>query len=107
VDAVNARIEELIGPLDTWQVCPHSPDDQCRCRKPAAGLIQSAAHDLGIPAHQIVVIGDIGADVAAAESAGARAILVPNAQTRPEETASAATTAPDLGAAVDRVLGPR
>jgi histidinol-phosphate phosphatase family protein len=107
VDAVNARIEELIGPLDTWQVCPHSPDDQCRCRKPAAGLIQSAAHDLGIPAHQIVVIGDIGADVAAAESAGARAILVPNAQTRAEETASAATTAPDLGAAVDRVLGAR
>src|SRR4051794_24515334 len=23
VAAVNARVEELLGPFDTWQVCPH------------------------------------------------------------------------------------
>ncbi len=104
VEAVNARVEELVGRLDTWQICPHAPEDRCECRKPAAGLIDFAARQLGLPPHQIMVIGDIGADVAAAESAGARAILVPNRQTRPDEVRSAPISAPDLGAAVDRVL---
>jgi HAD superfamily hydrolase (TIGR01662 family) len=104
VTAVNTRIEELIGRLDTWQICPHSPDADCDCRKPRAGLVRFAAQQLGIPPHQIVVIGDIGADVSAAEAAGARAILVPNEQTKPDEILAAAATAADLGAAVDRIL---
>ena len=35
VDAVNARVEALLGPLGPWLVCPHGPDDGCACRKPA------------------------------------------------------------------------
>src|SRR3954452_23042503 len=38
VTLVNKRVEELLGPFDTWQVCPHGDDDGCRCRKPAPGL---------------------------------------------------------------------
>ncbi|GAA1115124.1 HAD-IIIA family hydrolase [Kribbella jejuensis] len=104
---VNTRVDELLGRLDTWQVCPHAPEDQCQCRKPRGGLIRQAARQLGVPPHQIVVIGDIGADVSAARSAGARAILVPNAQTRAEEIVSAPARALDLAAAVDWVLGAR
>jgi histidinol-phosphate phosphatase family protein len=107
VHAVNARVEELAGRFDTWQVCPHSPDDRCGCRKPAGGLIRSAARDLGVPPQQIVVVGDIGADVSAAQSAGARAILVPNEQTRPEEVLAAPISALNLEAAVDLILGSR
>ena len=40
---MNARVEELLGPFDTWQVCPHAPDDGCGCRKPAPGLVLAAA----------------------------------------------------------------
>ena len=27
--AVNDRVDELLGPFDTWQVCPHRPADRC------------------------------------------------------------------------------
>jgi D-glycero-D-manno-heptose 1,7-bisphosphate phosphatase len=43
VDAVNARLEELVGPLGPVLYCPHGADDGCRCRKPAPGLVLQAA----------------------------------------------------------------
>ncbi len=66
------------------------------CRRPRA---------LGVEPQRCVVVGDIGADVQAAHAAGARAILVPTPATRPEEVAAAPELAPDLGAAVDLLLG--
>ena len=104
VRAVNARVEELLGPLGPWAWCPHGPADGCGCRKPAPGLILRAAERLGVDPARCVVIGDIGADVEAARAAGARAILVPTRETRAEEIAEAEEVAPDLRAAVDRVL---
>src|SRR4051794_23975281 len=44
---VHARIEELLGPFDTWQVCPHDDADGCSCRKPAPGMVLAAADALG------------------------------------------------------------
>jgi histidinol-phosphate phosphatase family protein len=85
VDAVNARVDELLGPFDTWQVCRHGADDGCDCRKPRPGLVRRAAEALGVDVRHCVVIGDIGADVAAAEAAGARGILVPTDRTLPDE----------------------
>ena len=87
VAAVNRRIEELLGPIGPWFVCPHAPGDGCDCRKPAPGLILRAAVALGVAPQDCVVIGDTGADVDAARAAGARAVLVPNAVTRTEEIA--------------------
>jgi beta-phosphoglucomutase-like phosphatase (HAD superfamily) len=45
----------------------------------------AAARDLGLDPSQCLVVGDIGADVQAALAAGASAVLVPTAVTRPEE----------------------
>jgi D-glycero-D-manno-heptose 1,7-bisphosphate phosphatase len=106
VEAVNRRVEELLGPLGPWLVCPHGPDDGCRCRKPAPGLVEAAARALGVAPGDCVVIGDSGADVRAASAAGARSVLVPTAATRAEEVARAPKVAPDLGAAIDLLLGP-
>jgi histidinol-phosphate phosphatase family protein len=104
VDQVNARVEELLGPFDTWQLCPHTPAAGCDCRKPRPGLVLAAAQALGVPAERCVVIGDIGADVAAARAAGARAVLVPTAITKPEEVRAAPVVAPDLRSAVEVAL---
>jgi histidinol-phosphate phosphatase family protein len=106
VEAVNRRVEELVGPLGPWLVCPHGPGDGCGCRKPAPGLVEAAARALGVQPRDCVVIGDIGADVEAAAAAGARSVLVPTPKTRPEEVAAAPRVAPDLVAAVDLLLGP-
>ncbi|RRO14202.1 HAD-IIIA family hydrolase [Saccharopolyspora rhizosphaerae] len=107
VAAVNGAVQRALGPIDTWQWCPHDEDDGCACRKPKAGLIERAAARLGVPPGACVVIGDTGADVAAALAAGARAILVPTERTRTEETTRAlveAEVAPTIEAAVARVL---
>ncbi len=105
VDAVNRRVDDLLGPFDVWQLCPHGPDDRCACRKPAPGMVLAAARQLGVAAADVAVVGDIGADVGAALSAGARPVLVPTPVTLPEEVAAAPVVRPDLVAAVRHLLG--
>jgi histidinol-phosphate phosphatase family protein len=105
VEAVNRRVEELLGPLGPWLVCVHGPGEGCGCRKPAPGLVEAAAGALGVDPADCVVIGDVGADVEAAAAAGARSVLVPTAVTREEEVAAAPVVAPDLLAAVGLLLG--
>ncbi|WBB82339.1 HAD-IIIA family hydrolase [Micromonospora sp. WMMD882] len=101
---VHDRIEELLGPFDTWQVCPHDDGDGCSCRKPAPGLVRRAAADLGTAPRRCVVVGDIGRDVTAALAAGATGILVPTPVTRAEEVVAAPTVARDLPGAAAEIL---
>ncbi|HEU4421918.1 MAG TPA: HAD-IIIA family hydrolase [Pilimelia sp.] len=101
---VHDRVTALLGPFDTWQVCPHDDASGCRCRKPAPGLIEAAARALGTSPDRCVVIGDIGRDMAAAGAAGASAVLVPTPTTLPEEVAAAPAVAGDLRGAVDLIL---
>ncbi|PVG82431.1 HAD family hydrolase [Nocardioides gansuensis] len=101
---INARVEELLGPFDTWQVCAHRPEDCCECRKPGPQLVVRACSELGVRPEQCVLIGDTAGDLGAAEAAGATGILVPNAATRPEEVLEAAHVASDLVTAVEIAL---
>jgi histidinol-phosphate phosphatase family protein len=107
VDAVNRRVEELLGPFATVQVCEHGERDHCRCRKPAPGMISAAAAAVGVPPHRTAVVGDIGSDVDAGLAAGARAVLVPNSATSLDEISAAPEVAADLGAAVALLLDER
>lgn len=104
VREVNAAVDRLLGPMDVWRYCPHGPEDGCRCRKPLPGMVLDAAERLGVPASTLAVIGDIGADMAAATAAGARAVLVPTPVTRPGEVVAAPAVAPSLLAAVRLLL---
>lgn len=79
--AVNARVDQLLGPFDSWQVCVHGEADGCECRKPRPGLVLAAAEALAVPPQRCVLIGDIGRDVQAALAAGAGAVLVPTGRT--------------------------
>jgi len=101
---VNERVDEIFGPFEVWACCPHGPDDGCACRKPRPGLIHDAARRLGVRPEECVVIGDIGADVAAARAAGARSVLVPTDATLREELAGA-RVAVDLLDGARLVLG--
>jgi HAD superfamily hydrolase (TIGR01662 family) len=107
VDAVNARVSELLGPFDVWAVCPHATDAGCGCRKPAPGLVHQALSELGVAPEDCAVVGDIGSDVGAALAAGARPVLVPTRVTRVEEVAAAPEVARDLDHAIDLLLGTR
>lgn len=43
--------------------CPHLPEDNCNCRKPATGLVMTAAEKLKINLAQSWVIGDKDSDI--------------------------------------------
>lgn len=103
-ERVNARVDELVGPVDVWLECTHAPDEGCPCRAPAPGLIYLAAAALGTRPERCVVVG-AAASVEAARAAGARAVLVPSAGTSPEEIAAAPAVAPTLERAVELALG--
>jgi D-glycero-D-manno-heptose 1,7-bisphosphate phosphatase len=69
--------------LDGYYYCPHHPEGvvegyrrECRCRKPAPGMVEDAARDLDLDVARSFVIGDKWLDVELARNAGARGILV-------------------------------
>jgi D-glycero-D-manno-heptose 1,7-bisphosphate phosphatase len=78
--AVHARMQAEAcahgGALDAVLVCPHAPEDQCDCRKPAPGLIRAAIARAGISAGESLVVGDDQRDLEAARRAGVAAALV-------------------------------
>ncbi|MGP4032134.1 D-glycero-alpha-D-manno-heptose-1,7-bisphosphate 7-phosphatase [Pseudarthrobacter sp. 1C304] len=104
VGAVNARVEQLLGPFNVWEICPHSPEDGCRCRKPAPELISRACRRLGISPAEAAYVGDIGSDVEAARAAGVRGVMVPTPLTLPAEVEAAPEVAADLRSAIDLLL---
>lgn len=64
------------GEINSIHFCPHVPDDDCDCRKPAPGLLHQIAARYGKPLDGVPVIGDSQRDLQAAEAVGARPILV-------------------------------
>ncbi len=90
VEAVNRRVDELLGPFAGFFVCPHAPEDGCDCRKPKPRLIVDAARALGVAAQECVVVGDRESDVAAARNAGAIPLKIEGPR--------------DLAEAVDKIL---
>ena len=120
VDRVHARIAELLqgggAVIDAYYYCPHHPDGKvaayarvCDCRKPARGLVDRAARELGVEPQRSFIVGDRWLDVALAQTVGARGILVRTGyglteETRPPSGLSADTIVDNLIAAVSWVL---
>lgn len=58
------------GRIDACYLCPHSPEDQCRCRKPKPGLLIQASQELSIDLGASIMIGDALTDLQAGQAAG-------------------------------------
>jgi D-glycero-D-manno-heptose 1,7-bisphosphate phosphatase len=89
---LDARLEAAGAAVDGYYYCPHHPDGSveryrltCRCRKPAPGMIEAAARDLGLDVARSFVVGDKWLDVGLAENAGATGLLVRTGYGRDEE----------------------
>ncbi|HEX7325403.1 MAG TPA: HAD-IIIA family hydrolase, partial [Rhodanobacteraceae bacterium] len=74
VDALHVRLVAEVarqgGGIDAVLVCPHAPEDGCKCRKPAPGLVLQAVARSGIRAEATVLVGDDLRDLDAAAAAG-------------------------------------
>jgi D-glycero-D-manno-heptose 1,7-bisphosphate phosphatase len=58
-----------INILDTFY-CPHSPEDNCQCRKPMPGMLLQAQKKFSIDMSNSWLIGDKEDDIKAANNAG-------------------------------------
>jgi len=80
VHACNRRLMEMLAAegveIAAIYYCPHAPEEECNCRKPATGLMDQAAEDLGFDPAQAFMVGDKKADMGVGRATGAATILV-------------------------------
>lgn len=61
---------------DAVYVCPHTPEENCACRKPLPGNILKAARKFGINLARSYFVGDTVTDMQAGKAAGCKTALV-------------------------------
>ncbi len=87
LDAIHATLRRRLRDAGTdvaaVYACPHHPSEgrpplrrRCRCRKPAPGLVERAARDLGLDLARSYCVGDSAADLGLARATGTRSVLV-------------------------------
>jgi len=67
---MQAEIQRHGGKIIDIFYCPHTPDEQCDCRKPAPGLIHRAIRTHQIDIQSAGMIGDSAKDIECARNAG-------------------------------------
>jgi D-glycero-D-manno-heptose 1,7-bisphosphate phosphatase len=70
------------APIDAVYYCPHEKQPVCDCRKPAPGMLQTAAREHAIDLAASWMIGDSDIDIEAGKNAGCRTIRLQS----PDET---------------------
>lgn len=86
VDAIHAKLREVLPSLDAIEVCFHGGaehGDPCDCRKPKPGMLLRAATAHGIDLTQSYLVGDRWRDVDCAHAAGCRAIFIDHGYREP------------------------
>jgi D-glycero-D-manno-heptose 1,7-bisphosphate phosphatase len=80
LNRIHERLDGLLEiegiSLDALYFCPHTPEDDCACRKPRPGLIEVAAADLNFDPRDCFVIGDKPCDIELGQRVGATTFLV-------------------------------
>jgi D-glycero-D-manno-heptose 1,7-bisphosphate phosphatase len=113
LDAIHKKmLDELVavgGHIDMIAFCPHTPEDNCDCRKPKPGLLYQIADAFQADLTQTLVIGDAMRDLQAAHAANARAALVLTGKgeknlTQHQEALTNVPVYKNLAAAVDAIL---
>jgi D-glycero-D-manno-heptose 1,7-bisphosphate phosphatase len=77
---INDRLVNLInrqgGQVHGVYMCPHKPDDGCKCRKPKPGLFFQAAEELSLDLKRSWMVGDAWSDIQAGQAAGLRQMIL-------------------------------
>jgi D-glycero-D-manno-heptose 1,7-bisphosphate phosphatase len=80
VNAVHAHMNQQLmahgARLDAVFFCPHTPEDNCDCRKPKPGMMQDIGRRYGTDLSLVPMVGDTLRDLQAAHAAGCEPHLV-------------------------------
>ncbi len=78
--AMHEKMKRLLAQrgagIDEIAYCPHSPTDNCLCRKPKPGMLIQIAQKLSVKPADMIFVGDAIGDIQAARMAGAKPVLV-------------------------------
>lgn len=75
-DKLNKLLAEKGGKIEAIFYCPHSPEDDCLCRKPRPGLMHQIAERFQIDLNGVPIIGDSLRDLQAGQAVGCFPVLV-------------------------------
>ena len=75
-DKMHRAAAQAGGRIDAVFYCPHGQEDDCRCRKPKAGLLEDISRRFNTDLREVSSIGDALRDLQAAAAAGAQPVLV-------------------------------
>jgi D-glycero-D-manno-heptose 1,7-bisphosphate phosphatase len=105
-----AEIAAAGGVVTKVAYCPHRPDEQCGCRKPAPGMPLDLASRYGLDASRCLMVGDSCSDLIAGQAAGCRTALVLTGQGREDVIRASSLgisnfmVAADLAAVVQHII---
>lgn len=75
-DKLHSVINDAGGQVEGIFYCPHSPSDNCTCRKPLPGLLQQIEERYSLSVKDVPFIGDSLSDIECARAMNARPLLV-------------------------------
>ncbi len=77
-DHLRAELTKFETRVDAIAYCPHSPDDQCDCRKPRTGMFDQVARELAIEIdrQESWMVGDRSTDIEFGHALGLRTALI-------------------------------
>jgi len=98
------------GEVQAIYYCPHTPAENCECRKPKPGMVLKAAKDFKIDLSRSYLVGDSEKDVELARSVGLKCVRITEKSAKklaPHDirwTRDHPLSAKSLREAVDRIL---
>ncbi|MEY2537842.1 MAG: D-glycero-D-manno-heptose 1,7-bisphosphate phosphatase [Verrucomicrobiota bacterium] len=104
--AVEDEVARQVGDdlIDATYYCPHLPADGCKCRKPSAEMVLSAAREHAIDLSRSFFIGDKKSDIECGRRAGVKTVLVKTGYGKDIDHRLADLVASDLAEAADMIL---
>lgn len=65
-----------LKPYVDFAICPHSPDENCDCRKPSGKMIKDLIAKYHLKPDECYMVGDKNIDAEAGKNAGIRGVII-------------------------------
>ena len=102
LNAIHVKMNQLLakqgGRIEAVFFCPHTPDEECHCRKPQPGLFELIGERFSVDLSEVPVVGDSLRDLQAGAALGCPTHLVRTGK-------AAAMDAPQLAQLCEQVPG--
>jgi D-glycero-D-manno-heptose 1,7-bisphosphate phosphatase len=73
---MHTMLAKVGGRIDAVFFCPHTPDENCNCRKPLPGLIEQIGQRYGVDLRTVPIVGDSLRDLQAGVAMGCKPHMV-------------------------------